>query len=189
MTSRVRTLGLVVGLVFLASCGTEDDAASRCGDHVCDPEESHESCFIDCRCPICPAGFYCQYPGVCAREPRGYRFTIDEASLPATRSDGSPWDSDVGADAAPDPYAILTLEPSAGATTTTLDNTFEPRWTMPSVEYTGLGSSTPFTLEVFDEDGDTDELVFTCSGIVSVVPLATFGCMADGGTVHVQIGP
>ncbi len=183
---------LLLAAIVLAGCAGDDGVGPVCGNGVCDPGEHWQTC-SDCqRCPSdCPAGYSCQYPGGCARTPRTYHFMIDEASLPATRFDGSPWDADAGIDAAPDPYAVLILDPSlvASSATPSIANTVEPRWNTPSVEYSGFFGLVTVQLEVYDDDGPTHELVVACSGQLDVVPNASFRCSADGGSIHLTVGP
>jgi len=178
--------------VLLGGCWDEDVVdAPECGDGICASGEQWQTCSLDCpRCPVCPPGYECQYPGGCHLIPRVLTVRVDAASLPAVRLDGPSWDDEPGSASLPDAFAVLRLDASATPTivTSPISDTLEPRWAT-SVNVGNRADPFDVSIEVYDHDDTTDELVFTCAGELEIFPLAEFRCDAGGGSVHVQVGP
>lgn len=141
-------------------------------------------------CPeSCPENFRCGSSKQCVRYRPSYRLTIDEASLPAVRGDGTPWDDGPLADAAPDPVVSIVRSSGAdfGSTTPEL-NTTEPRWSNVTATAVTTEALLMMRLEVYDYDVVDDsyepESVFGCDVAISLVPAKPFECSAGLGRVH-----
>lgn len=163
-------------LVLLAACE---------GGSGGEPDARHEGFCPD----SCPENFRCGSTKRCERFRPLYAITIDEASLPATKLDGTPWDDEPLADAAPDPLVsvISSIGSLLGSTMTAL-NTTEARWTEPTLSLITIEKSMKVRLEAYDADMvgglNQPELVLGCDVTVSLEPALPFECSADGGRVH-----
>ena len=151
-----------LAVIVVLGCGESEPAFEPgvCGNGVCEPGvgERWMRC-EDCeRCGDCLLLERCHYPGSCLAEfrPGTYAVTVASSLVSATRMDGTPWDPD----GPPDPYVQITVE-SATSTSTVATDTFEPSW-MHAAGTHDLELTDVVMLEMFDEDGPTDELVVAC---------------------------
>jgi hypothetical protein len=160
-------------MVFLVLAGCADEATDPCGDGMCDRAagESNYTCSVDCyaygQCGctaplmVCPPlkGNVC-IPGFMAGD---FLVGITPSRLSPQRDNGTSWD----ADGAPDPYVIVYVDGTAIGTTEVALDTARPDFNVAFGPALQISSSNALTFEVFDEDGDTDELMVTCSNINS----------------------
>ena len=184
-------LALCIGIV-LAGCG--EQAEPRCGDGVCDNDEERATCKVDCPLVFCED---CDHTQTCLARtcvhmfrPGRYELVLSHALLVSPRPDGSAWDVDGPAD----PYLVVTraatpTRPGAVlATSSVAPDTTEPSWDESGGIYDAADSD-QFILEVFDDDGAVDELMWSCEhdasmptgGLAPGLDTLTYLCLTPAG--------
>ena len=157
-------LALCIGIA-LAGCG-EAAEPDHCGDGVCADGENSLDCRLDCPLVFCrcDATQYCGYKACFSIfRPNRYELVLKEAHLVSPRPDGSAWDADGPAD----PYLVVTrvatpTKPAAVlATSWMMPDTMDPGWDESGGSH-DFDDPDQFVLEVFDEDGASDELMVSC---------------------------
>ncbi len=149
----------VLVLVALFGCGEDEPS---CGDGVCDTGETMSSCRGDCPppgCPVCTGYTTCGYHA-CILVWAGdgtYVIELNSAVLPSAREDTTPWD----ADGPPDPYVTVSLGTKLLGSSQKVSDTLTPTWNHP-LSSTTIHADDQLRLDVFDEDGTSDELMYSC---------------------------
>jgi hypothetical protein len=98
----------------------------------------------------------------CGTDDLGHAWTITAvgASIAPTKADGSPWDSD---GSAPDPYVKMFIDDVLFASTSQLDDTFDPTWSY-SPSPVVIGPDTKLSFELLDADGfSVDPIIVDCA--------------------------
>lgn len=154
---------LVLGgvLVALAGVGCGGEGGGDSPDAATDPCFGHCGPHTTCLYRLCTPVFF----------PATYAITLLSASVPPTRSDGSPWD----VDGLPDLYATVRFGATTLGSGDVIMNSITPTWNSRLPATVALTGSDILQFDVYDEDGATDELVFSCTKSVSqVIPFSTF---------------
>ena len=164
------------------------DPEPTCGDGLCDSSvgETNATCSSDCQvdpfsCGPCPALMACPpmrggcLPAFIAGD---LNVGIVDATLSAARPDTTPWDDNDAAD----PYVVVTIRGELLGTTTVAAETAAPSWNEPVGPVITLAGQDDIRFDIFDEDGATDELMFSCTRMFDG-PLLSYA-MPDQATLQ-----
>lgn len=158
----------MVVFVVLAGAGCEgsqageDAAASGC--------ISECTRFQVCSMRICLPSFF---PGT-------FTVTVESGTFPSTRANGTPWD----VDGPPDPYATVVHDTTTLGTGGVIADSVAPVWNAPLPTAAALTRQDSIRVDVYDDDGATAELMFSCTKrVVEVLHVSEnafhYGCILE----------
>jgi hypothetical protein len=175
----MRALAGGVVLVLLAVAGCEDGGGSQAGEDALSlpcgrPCGAHEVCSMR----VCVPSFI----------PATYAITIDLGHFPPTHG-GSPWDPD----GPPDLYATVTLGATVLGSGGVIADDVDPSWNATLPTTVALTRDDHLRIEVFDEDGATDALAFSCTQAVTTILGRTgetlhYGCIMEPSQASGWVG-
>jgi hypothetical protein len=94
---------------------------------------------------------------------------LKKAALPVTKSGGEDWDID----GPPDPYAVLEIDAAPIGSTFPVADTLTPSWLF-DLAPTAIARTASARIDVYDEDGEIDELVMSCSQVLAKISYGSF---------------
>jgi hypothetical protein len=122
--------------------------------------------------------------------PGEYTVEVRGATLSPARPDASAWDDD----GPPDPYAIVWHGARRFGVSLGASDTITPLWKYTFRWALAVGETDMLALDVYDDDGSTDELMLACEiaiGAPEVLPdeptVLRYTCARDGGQVEVWL--
>lgn len=136
------------GACVSAGGGDDDGGDDDPGPGTCDPLDA----------ATCAGETICLRGACVAAFGRTYDIVAYEAIVPQFKPDGSTWDAFGGA---PDPFAVLSLNGTVLGQTSTIQDTFTPRWN----EYVSavIPAGSTLRVDLWDEDVSADDAILSCA--------------------------
>lgn len=164
-----------------ASCPGDCPAGTSCGDNMCSSNESNATCPGDCPCTP-PPNDSCTGENICVGDScvsafgRNYQIIIYDGTMTAMDAGGETWDAAGGL---PDPFVVLSLNGTAIATSSAVQDTLAPLWNQAVGAVIPAGST--FSIDVYDEDFAADDLMWSCANFPLTADYLRGGGVACSG--------